>query len=144
MNWPDLLALDLRLVGLLLVGLGIAHGFFDRHFGWRQELSKVSLFTRQVFYVHHFFIALTVAMMGLLAILIPRTLIQGNVLSVTLDVGLSLFWAIRLYCQLFVYREELWKGRQFETAVHLCFAAFWSYCALSFGLAALIAWQQLR
>lgn len=62
MNWPDLLALDLRLVGLLLVGLGIAHGFFDRHFGWRRELSKVSLFTRQVFYVHHFFIALIVAM----------------------------------------------------------------------------------
>jgi hypothetical protein len=57
MNLPDLVALDLRLVGFLLVALAIAHGFFERHFGWRQELSKVSLFTRQVFYVHHFFIA---------------------------------------------------------------------------------------
>jgi hypothetical protein len=144
MTVPDLLALDLRVVGLLLVALGIAHGFFDRHFGWRQELSKVSLFTRQVFYVHHFFIALVVAMMGVLVIVLPETLIQGGILSVTVDVGLCLFWGIRLYCQLFVYREELWRGKQFETAVHLCFTVFWIYCSLSFGLAAVIAWQHLR
>jgi hypothetical protein len=143
MNWPDLLALDLRLVGLLLVGLGIAHGFFDRHFGWRQELSKVSLFARQVFYVHHFFIALIVAMMGLLALLFPKSLIEGEVLSVSVDTGLAVFWLIRLYCQLFVYRVELWKGKPFETAVHVGFMVFWVYCSVSFGLAGLIAWQRL-
>jgi hypothetical protein len=34
-------------------------------------LSRVSLLARQIFYVHHFFIALVLAMIGLLTLLIP-------------------------------------------------------------------------
>lgn len=144
MNLSDLIAIDLRVVGFLLLGLAIAHGFFEHHFKWREELSRVSLLARQIFYVHHFFIALVLAMIGLLTLLIPKALLKGDILAVSIDLGLTVFWAIRWYCQLFVYRQELWKGKSFETTVHLSFSSFWAYCSLSFGLAALIAWQHLR
>lgn len=57
-------ALNLRIVGVLLTLLGISHAFFNRHFKWEQELAAVSLFTRRVFFVHTFFIALGVVLAG--------------------------------------------------------------------------------
>ena len=49
---------NLRIVGGLLLLLGLSHGLFNRYFGWARELKSVSLLTRQIFYVHTFFIGL--------------------------------------------------------------------------------------
>ena len=51
------LTLHLQIVGLLLILLGLSHAFFNLYFGWQQELASVSLLTRQIFFVHTFFIA---------------------------------------------------------------------------------------
>ena len=45
------LSLNLRIVGILLVLLGLSHAFFNRYFGWERELAGVSLLTRQIFFV---------------------------------------------------------------------------------------------
>jgi hypothetical protein len=52
------LSMHLRIVGILLVLLGLSHVFFNRYFGWERELADVSLLTRQIFFVHSFFIGL--------------------------------------------------------------------------------------
>ena len=49
-------SMNLRFVGILLVLLGLSHAFFNRYFGWERELAGVSLLTRQIFFVHSFFI----------------------------------------------------------------------------------------
>ena len=49
------LSMNLRIVGILLVLLGLSHAFFSRYFGWERELADVSLLTRQIFFVHSFF-----------------------------------------------------------------------------------------
>ena len=59
--------LHLKLSGLVLILLGIAHAFFGSRFNWKQELQRLSLLNRQIFYVHTFFIALVVTMLGILA-----------------------------------------------------------------------------
>src|ERR1700692_1515744 len=56
--------LHLQIVGALLVVLGAAHRLFGRYFGWKKELERVSLLTRQVFAVHCFFIALLLMLLG--------------------------------------------------------------------------------
>lgn len=58
------LSMNLRIVGVLLVLLGVSHAFFNRYFGWERELAGVSLLTRQIFFVHSFFIALGVVLGG--------------------------------------------------------------------------------
>ena len=58
------LSMHLRIVGVLLMLLGLSHIFFSRYFKWDRELADVSLFTRQVFFVHTFFIALGVVLAG--------------------------------------------------------------------------------
>ena len=58
------LHIHLRIVGILLMLLGLSHIFFNRFFRWEQELVAVSLLTGQVFFVHNFFIGLTVMLGG--------------------------------------------------------------------------------
>jgi hypothetical protein len=49
--------------------------------------------------------------------------------------GLAIFWAVRLLVQFFGYSSKLWKGRSFETGVHIVFSLFWIYLVIVFILA---------
>ena len=59
---------QLRIVGVLLVGLALLHAGFPRYFNWAGELKPLSLINRQMVYVHTLFIALVVLLMGLLCL----------------------------------------------------------------------------
>ena len=89
------------------------------------EAGQLSLLNRQVFYVHTFFIAFTVFLMGLLSAFGAEQLIFRTPLAAFLSAGLALFWLIRLYCQLFYYDKRLWINQPFRTAVHLVFSLAW-------------------
>ncbi|MFZ1378722.1 MAG: hypothetical protein WAS56_03585, partial [Saprospiraceae bacterium] len=54
-----------------------------------------------------------------------------------LSLGLAVFWTIRLFTQIFIYSPILWKGKAFETIVHVLFTIFWAYMSLVFWLALL-------
>jgi hypothetical protein len=41
--------------------------------------------------------------------------------------GIGIFWIIRLVIQFFGYSSQLWKGKRFETAVHILFSILWTY-----------------
>ena len=58
----------LEITGGLLMALALLHVVFPRHFRWKEETAGLSLLTRQILYVHTFFIALTVFLMGLLCV----------------------------------------------------------------------------
>lgn len=116
----------LCIAGTILLVLALAHAYFPRHFGWRAELAPVSLLTRQVFFVHHLFIAVTVGLMGLMT-LVSRHELIGTPLGRRIMLGCGIFWGIRLFCQLFVFSPDLWRGKRFESGVHYLFCALWSY-----------------
>ena len=118
---------NLRFAGALLVILAVGHHPISKHFRWREESERLSPFSRQVLLVHAFFIALTVGLMGFLALFWTDALIVPSPLGAPVAGGLTIFWAARLYCQLFVYEGDLWRGKRFETAAHVAFTAFWIY-----------------
>ncbi len=76
--------------------------------------------------VHTFFIGLIVFLIGILCLTSARDLIETR-LGNTVSCGLALFFTIRLFFQFFIYSPELWKGRKFETFMHVLFSLFWSY-----------------
>ncbi len=125
---------SLRLGGALLIALAFAHLPISRRFLWREESLRLSPFNRQVLLVHAFFIALAVGMMGVWMLFWPSALATPNPLGVPVTAGLAIFWTIRLYVQWFVYDHALWRGKRFETAVHIGFTAFWTYLAVVFTL----------
>ena len=125
--------IHLRVVGALLMLLGLSHAFFDRYFGWRRELARVSLFTREVFFVHTFFIGLGVTMAGAGSFLYAGALLQPSVLSRAILAGMAMFWFCRLLTQWFVYDAALWRGDRFRTWMHGVFSVLWIYVTATYG-----------
>ncbi len=125
------MVLQLNLIGFLLVVLALLHAAFARYFNWRVEFAPVSLINRQMMYVHTFFIALTVLLMGLLCLTSAAELV-GTPLGRRVALGCGVFWLARLLIQLFGYSPELWRGKRFETLVHVVFIGFWSYLSYVF------------
>jgi hypothetical protein len=120
-----------RIAGSLLTLLALVHVIFPRYFNWKEELKSLSLINRQMMTVHTFFIALVVFLMGLLCLTSATELIESK-LGKTICLGFGIFWIIRLFLQFFGYSSKLWKGKTFETTVHILFSFFWAYLSWIF------------
>lgn len=123
--------IHLKIIGILLCLLALAHVAFPRYFQWKTELQSLSLINRQMMIVHTFFIALTVFLMGLLCFISGEDLINTR-LGQTVALGLAFFWSVRLIIQFLGYSSKLWKGKSFETGVHIIFSLLWAYLSYVF------------
>ncbi len=126
----------LKIAGVLMIGLALAHAVFPRYFKWKEELRSITLLTRQVHYIHTFFIALTVFLMGVLCVIRASELLTTS-LGRELCLGMFVFWFSRLLVQFFGYSSSLWRGKTFETFVHVGFSILWAFLTLVLALAAL-------
>lgn len=120
-----------KIIGVLLMALALVHVIFPKYFKWKEELKSLSLINRQMMTVHTFFIALVVFLMGLLCLTSTTDLIETK-LGKTISLGLGIFWSTRLFIQFFGYSTELWKGKTFETIVHILFSLLWTYLSVVF------------
>ncbi|MBK6827864.1 MAG: hypothetical protein IPG86_13830 [Chitinophagaceae bacterium] len=123
--------IHLKIIGVLLIVLALIHIVFPKYFNWENELKSLSLINRQMMTVHTFFIALTVFLMGLLCLTSSTEIIETS-LGKKISLGLGIFWAIRLIIQFFGYSPELWKGKKFETFMHITFSLLWAYLSIIF------------
>ena len=133
--------LHLQSVGGLLLSLGVAHVFFVRFFGWKREVARLSLFTRQVFLVHCFFIALLLVLLGILSSFYAGALLEPGPLSRAVLAGMLVFWLFRLVFQLFVYQAAIWRKSPFYTVMHVLFSVLWLYVVATYGAALHSIWQ---
>ena len=118
--------IHLKIIGILLMTLAFLHIFFPKYFNWKEELKQLSLINRQMMTVHTFFIAFVVFLIGLLSLVAANELTETK-LGKMVSLGLGIFWGTRLVFQLFVYSPKLWKGKKFETIIHIIFSIFWIY-----------------
>jgi hypothetical protein len=125
--------LHLKIAGIFLIGLAFLHAFFPRRFRWKDELAPLSLLSRQIMYVHTMFIALVILLMGLLCISSANELVSTP-LGKRIALGMAIFWLTRLLVQFFGYSSELWRGKVFETVMHIAFSLLWLYLSLIFLL----------
>lgn len=125
--------LHLKIIGVLLFTLAFIHVAFPKYFNWKRELSLVSLINRQMMYVHTLFIAVVVFLMGFLCFTSANDLITTS-LGKKVSLGLAVFWAARLFVQFVGYSSKLWRGKTFETIVHVLFSMLWMYLSIVFWL----------
>jgi hypothetical protein len=125
--------LHLKVTGCILIALAFLHVIFPKYFNWRKELSSVSLVNKQLMYVHTFFIGLVVSGMGVFCIYATDEIVYTK-LGRQLSLGLFIFWGTRLFFQFFVYSPKLWKGKAFETFIHITFSVLWTYFSVVFFL----------
>jgi hypothetical protein len=126
----------IKIIGILLILLASIHPFFPRYFNWKNDLRTISDINRQMLYVHTFFIAIVVCLIGILCLTSSYQLLNTD-LGKRICMALGLFWVLRLFFQLFVYSSTLWRRKKFETAVHISFSLLWIYLSSVFLIAAL-------
>lgn len=122
---------NLKIAGLLLISLALVHIIFPKYFNWKNDLGALSLINRQMMYIHTFFIALVLLLMGVLCLTSSKEIMTTE-LGNRLCLGFAVFWAIRLFIQFFGYSSELWKGKRFEGAIHVLFSLIWLYFSVVF------------
>jgi hypothetical protein len=132
-----MITFHIEIIGWLLILLALVHIIFPKYFKWKTELASLSLINREMMQVHTFFIALTVFGMGVLCIGSAEELVATS-LGKKMLLGMAIFWSIRMLMQFFVYSSKLWKGKTFETVVHILFSFLWVYLSLIFWT----AWNQ--
>ena len=123
--------LHIKIIGYLFILLAFIHVIFPKKFEWKKECGSLSLINKQMMYIHTFFIALVVLLMGILCITSYTELINTP-LGRKISLGFFIFWVIRFFIQFFGYSSELWRGKQFETLVHIIFSIFWAYVSVVF------------
>jgi hypothetical protein len=128
----------LRIVGASLLALSLAHVFVARHLEWKKDTARLTLINRQIFYVHTFFICLTLAMLGALCLLFAQTLLERTPLARLVLICLVIFWGTRLVFQWCVYDWSLWRGHRNNTIIHIAVTILWSYYTLVFAAALLL------
>lgn len=121
----------IRIIGVLLIVLALVHVIFPRYFNWKEDLKSLSLINKQMMQVHTFFIALMVLLMGVLCVTSYSELLNTS-LGKKICLGFAIFWSIRSGFQFFGYSTLLWKGKTFETIVHILFSCFWLYLSFVF------------
>lgn len=120
-----------KIIGYLLAILSSLHAIFPKYFNWKEELKTLSLVNQELMKVHTFFIALAVFLIGLLCITSTEDLINTN-LGKTVSLGIGIFWLFRLLFQFVGYSPEIWKGKVFETTIHILASIFWTYLSVVF------------
>jgi hypothetical protein len=125
--------LHLKIIGSCLIVLGLVHAIFPRQFNWKQELSSLSIVNKEMMYIHTFFIAFTLFLVGLLC-LTSGTDIISTTFGKRVSLGLGVFFSLRLLVQFFGYSSKTWKGKTLETSVHVLFSIFWTYITAIFIL----------
>jgi hypothetical protein len=132
---------NLRAAGVLLAVLVVVNLFVPSRFGWRADLSRISLLNRQIFQAHSVFLILTLGLSSALLLTSADALVEPSRLARALLLGLTIFWAVRMLMQWFFYSPDIWRGNRFFTAMHVAFSVAWVYMTAVFGAA---LWQIRR
>ena len=125
--------IHLKIIGILLILIALIHFVFPAYFRWKEELGSLSVVNRQMMYVHSFFIAFVVFLIGLLCLTSTNELLSTN-FGKRISLAIGIFWTARLVVQFFGYSPKIWKGKPFETTIHIVFAVFWAYISIIFIL----------
>jgi hypothetical protein len=134
----ETLAILLRLAGAGLILLAGLHIPIGRHLKWREDGARLMPANAAIFQVHNFFICVVLVMMGLPCVIEPRIFLEPSRAGSWLAWSFAAFWAIRLYCQWFVFPAELRRGKRLETILHWWFTFFWTSLAALFATCGMV------
>jgi len=113
--------LHLKIIGVLLIALAFVHVIFPKYFNWEKELHLLSLVNRQMIWIHTFFIAFTVLLMGVLCLTSSYDLIT-QALAKKYAGGLGSFGEYDYLSVLRLFFKVV-EGQGFETVVHILFTS---------------------
>jgi hypothetical protein len=132
---PNLLLVNLRVVGVVMALLVVVNLVVPYLLDWREDMARLSLLNRQIFQAHSLFITLTLGLFSALLLTSSDALLEPTRLSRAILIGLTIFWTLRMLMQWWFYSPDVWRGNRFRTAMHGVFSVTWIYVAGTFAAA---------
>ncbi|MDA3616511.1 hypothetical protein O3P16_16995 [Chitinophagaceae bacterium LY-5] len=126
--------LHIKIAGIIMMLLSLIHVGFPQYFKWKKEFKSITMINRQMMYMHTLFLALAIFLISILCIGYTTELVSTHIGKV-ISKGLFIFWTFRLLIQFIGYSPVLWKGKLFETFIHILFTAIWLYFSGLFFMA---------
>jgi hypothetical protein len=137
---PATLALVLQFSAAAQLGVAILNLFLVRLLNWQDDVKRMPLLLREVFYVHAWFISITLTIFALLTLWFSNEMSRGNNVACMWLAGcIGTFWAIRTVLQVTHYSSSHWRGDLRRTCIHvtllLMYGGFtFAYLAAAFGV----------
>jgi hypothetical protein len=109
----------------------------DRLLNWQKELHQISSLLREVFYVHKWFITITLLIFGIITIRFAGDIAHPSYeMPRWFAAGVGIFWAIRTLFQWTYYSKDHWIGNCGRTAIHWILTICYGGCAATYLIAA--------
>ena len=122
-------------IGQLLIAM--LNMRLDKLLHWDSELKSVSQLLREVFYVHKWFITITLLIFGVITIRFANDIGTGSYeMARWFAAGVGIFWGIRTVIQWVFYSSSHWKGNPGRTAIHWILTISYGGCAVVYLVAA--------
>jgi hypothetical protein len=128
---------QLRLVGAVLVLLGLAHVALPSVLAWRPQLAALHPLSRTVVYLHTSFIGLTCVLLGLVPLGLAAELLEPGPIPRAVLAAECVFWGLRWCAQFVAFPPRLWRGSPLYLAGHVGFSLLWTWIVAVF-VAALV------
>ena len=139
MSAPEL-AIWLKLAAAAQLGIALLNLFLVPLLRWQEPVARMPLLLREVFYVHAWFISLTLALFGILTWRFAGEMAAPtNPLAQWLASGVGVFWATRTVMQITYYSSSHWRRHTGRTVVHVLLLFLYGGLAGGYLTAALAA-----
>jgi hypothetical protein len=139
MQIAAVMEIAVRVAGLLLVGVALAHVFLPKILGWKEDIAKLRPINQQVFFAHTAFIVVGIFLIGIICILWPEALVQKSQLGMVAAGGFALCWLTRLCFQFIVFRGDITGTPKLDAATHFFATILWITLTVIF---ASVFWYQ--
>ncbi|MEW6160385.1 MAG: hypothetical protein AB1813_23365 [Verrucomicrobiota bacterium] len=107
----------LRLAAAGQIAVALLNLALVRIMGWKPDLDQLPLLIREVFYVHSWFISITLVLFGIFTWRFAIEM-ESNLACRWLAAGIAFFWFFRTLLQVGYYSSSHWRGQPGRTVIH--------------------------
>jgi hypothetical protein len=121
------LTLALQICGWLQLFICCLNLFLPAIMRWHEDLNRLPLLIKEVFFVHSWFISLLTAIFASMTLKFGQEMFNGSNLACTyLAAMIGAFWLFRTILQVTYYSSSHWRGNRRRTLIHIA-------CLLVYG-----------
>ena len=100
-----------------------------RLLGWKRVLANGPTLLREVYYVHAFYLSLTLVYFAGFTAFRADAILAGDPLARLVARAIGVFWAIRVGIQFFYYSPSHWRGKPREILAHVVLTVLYGFMA---------------
>ncbi len=110
----------LKTAAIIQFGIAGLNLILPRLLKWKSDLDRAPLLIREVFYVHSWFISLTLTIFAVMTWRFAPEMMNGNNSACIWLAGcIGIFWFFRAFLQIAYYSSSHWRGQMDRTLVHI-------------------------